>query len=44
MAFVENAKKDMEGLETIPVVNEFSDVFPKDLSRLPQEREKLSSP
>ena len=29
----------MEGLEHLPVVKEFADVFPKELPRMPPERE-----
>jgi hypothetical protein len=34
-----NEKGVVEGLEHLPVVKEFADVFPKELPRMPPERE-----
>ena len=39
LAYVVKVREDDVRLEDIPVVREFSDVFPDDLPRLPPERE-----
>ena len=39
MAVVLDSKRDQVKLADIPVVNEFSDVFPEELPGLPPERE-----
>lgn len=38
-AYVRNVEKEMVGLEQVPVVQEFADVFPEELLRLPPDRE-----
>ena len=39
LAYVINSKKGKIGLSDIPIIREFSDVFPEELSGLPLERE-----
>ena len=39
MAHVVDTKRETPEIHTIPVVNEFEDVFPKDLPGLPPDRE-----
>ena len=39
LAHVLDTSKEVPALEAIPVVNEFSDVFPDDLPGLPPDRE-----
>ena len=39
LAYVIDTKKEGKRLESLPVVNEFIDVFPEDLPRLPPDRE-----
>ena len=39
LAYVIDTKKEGQKLNSLPVVNEFVDVFPKDLPGLPLDRE-----
>ncbi|XP_070036975.1 uncharacterized protein [Nicotiana tomentosiformis] len=39
LAIVNDTRKEIVSIENIPVVREFSDVFPEDLPRLPRVRE-----
>lgn len=36
---VKNTSSETPSLESIPIMNEYSDVFPEDLPRIPSERE-----
>ena len=39
LAYVIDTKKEGQNLDSLPMVNEFTDVFPENLSRLPPDRE-----
>ncbi|KAI3734186.1 hypothetical protein L6452_13650 [Arctium lappa] len=39
LAYVIDAKKEKKGLESVPVVSEFPEVFPEDLTTLPPDRQ-----
>ena len=39
LAYVIDTKKEGQKLDSLPLVNEFVDVFPEDLPRLPPDRE-----
>ncbi|KAI3680701.1 hypothetical protein L6452_35475 [Arctium lappa] len=39
LAYVLDAKKEKKGLESVPVVSEFPEVFPEDLTTLPPDRQ-----
>ena len=39
LVHVKDSSSEFPSLETVPVVNEYSDVFPKDLPGIPPERE-----
>ena len=39
LAYVIDTEKEGQKLDSLPMVNEFKDVFPKDLPGLPPDRE-----
>ena len=39
LAYVIDTEKEGQNLDSLPMVNEFMDVFPKDLSGFPPDRE-----